>query len=84
MNQPTKGNVTERRLKIEAEGDAWKSAFKPKIRLIGRWLEKAGFKPDTHVNVRCLSPGIIELRSESTNSQQLSPKGPNQTPGVAT
>ena len=32
-----------RRLKIEEHGDAWNGLLKPKIRLIGRWLEKAGF-----------------------------------------
>ena len=50
-------------LKIEADGDAWKGAIKPKIRLMGRWLERAGFKPDTRVRVRCVAPGVIELRS---------------------
>jgi hypothetical protein len=50
-------------LKIEAGGDAWKGTIKPKIRLMGRWLERAGFRPDTRVTVRCLAPGIIELRS---------------------
>jgi hypothetical protein len=52
-----------RTLKIEADGDAWKGVIKPKIRLTGRWLERAGFKPDTHVRVQCLAPGVIELRS---------------------
>jgi hypothetical protein len=52
-----------RTLKIEASGDAWKRAIKPKIRLTGRWLERAGFKPDTHVHVRYVAPGVIELRS---------------------
>ena len=52
-----------RTLKIEAGGDVWKGTIKPKIRLMGRWLERAGFKPDTRVTVRCLAPGIIELRS---------------------
>jgi hypothetical protein len=32
-----------RSLKIEEEGDRWKAPVKPKIRLIGRWLERAGF-----------------------------------------
>jgi hypothetical protein len=50
-------------LKIEAGGDAWKGTIKPKIRLMGRWLERAGFKPDTRVHVRCVAPGVIELRA---------------------
>ncbi len=52
-----------RKLKIEAEGDFWKGLMKPKIRLMGRWLERAGFKPGNRVQVTCLAPGVIELRS---------------------
>jgi len=52
-----------RRLKIEEHGDAWKGLLKPKIRLMGRWLEKAGFKPGSHVHIVCVSPGILQLRS---------------------
>lgn len=52
-----------RRLKIEAEGDFWKGLTKPKIRLTGRWLEQAGFKPGQHVHVTCVATGVIELRS---------------------
>jgi hypothetical protein len=55
-----------RTLKIEAEGDAWKGVIKPKIRLIGCWLERAGFRPGTHVHVTCVAPGVIELRSPDT------------------
>jgi len=53
-----------RSLKIEAQqGDRWKAVVKPKIRLIGRWLERAGFKPGAQVQVTCIAPGLIELRS---------------------
>ena len=52
-----------RRLKIEEHGDNWKGLFKPKIRLIGRWLEQAGFKPGGQVQVICVAPGLLELRS---------------------
>jgi len=52
-----------RTLKIEADGDAWKGAIKPKIRLMGRWLEQAGFRPGNRVCVTCVAPGVIELRS---------------------
>ena len=51
-----------RSLKIETDGDPWKGGTRPKIRLMGRWLERAGFKPDTRVTVRCVAPGVIELR----------------------
>jgi hypothetical protein len=52
-----------RTLKIEADGDFWKGLLKPKIRLVGRWLERAGFKPGHRVHVTCVAPGVIELRS---------------------
>ena len=52
-----------RTLQIEAEGDPWKGLLKPKIRLMGRWLEQAGFTPGHRVQVTCVAPGVIELRS---------------------
>ena len=55
-----------RTLKIEADGDFWKGPRKPKIRLMGRWLERAGFTPGNRVNVTCVAPGVIELRSPDT------------------
>jgi hypothetical protein len=55
--------ATSRNLKIEADGDAWKRQVKPKIRLVGRWLEQAGFRPGDRVQVVCLASGVIELRS---------------------
>ena len=51
-----------RRLKIEATGDVW-TGLKPKIRMMGGWLERAGFRPGDHVQVNCLGPGVIELRA---------------------
>lgn len=56
-----------RTLKIEADGDCWKGLIKPKIRLMGRWLERAGFKPGQRVHVTCVAPGRIELRSADTS-----------------
>jgi hypothetical protein len=52
-----------RKLKVEAAGDFWKGLIKPKIRLMGRWLDRAGFRSGNHVYVRCVSPGVIEIRS---------------------
>jgi hypothetical protein len=52
-----------RTLKIEADGDPWKGAIRPKIRLSGQWLEQAGFRPGSRVQVLCINPGVIELRS---------------------
>jgi len=54
--------VSLRLLKIEEEGDFSENRVKPKIRLMGRWLEKAGFPPGGRVQVICRAPGIIELR----------------------
>jgi hypothetical protein len=58
-------NARTRSLKIEAEGDFWRKKVKPKIRLRGNWLERAGFKPGSHVSVNCVAEGVMELRSES-------------------
>ena len=52
-----------RTLQIEGEGDFWKGVIKPKIRLMGRWLEQAGFKAGHRVQVICVAPGVMELRS---------------------
>lgn len=48
---------TVRMLKIEADGDFWKGLIKPKIRLMGRWLERAGFRPGHCVHITCVAPG---------------------------
>jgi antirestriction protein ArdC len=53
-----------RSLKIEAHGDFAKGRIKPKIRLTGKWLERAGFSPGSRVQVTCAAPGIMELRSD--------------------
>ena len=52
-----------RKLKIEGDGDFWKGLMKPKIRLMGNWLARAGFLPGNRVHVTCVAPGVIELRS---------------------
>jgi hypothetical protein len=66
--------ASTRTLKIEEEGDFFGHRVKPKIRLIGRWLEKAGFPAGGRVQVVCRGPGILELRTfAALNSEQ--PKG---------
>ncbi len=62
---PAPGDPTlhVRMLKIEAHGDFWKGRLKPKIRLMGYWLERAGFKPGKQVHITCIAPGVLELRS---------------------
>jgi hypothetical protein len=64
----SKPDLPVRTLKIEADGDRWKG-IKPKIRLMGQWLERAGFKPGTRVSVRCLDSGVIELRSQTSKDE---------------
>jgi len=59
---PIEPRLRARMLKIEGDGDPWKGLIKPKIRLTGRWLERAGFKPGHRVYVTCVAPGVIELR----------------------
>ena len=68
-----------RKLKIEAEGDAWKGLIKPKIRLMGRWLERAGFRPGNHVHVTCVTPGMIELRSADALMEESNPASSDQS-----
>ena len=68
-----------RRLKIETEGDFWKGLTRPKIRLTGRWLERAGFRPGHHVHVACVAPGVIELRS-THNSPTSEATAPSSEP----
>ena len=57
---------TYRSLKIEADGDGWAGKIKPKIRLKGNWLERAGFRAGGRVKVTSVTVGVMELRSEGT------------------
>ena len=63
VTEPTAPKPPIRTLKIEADGDFWKGLIKPKIRIKGHWLERAGFTPGNRVQVACVAPGVIELRS---------------------
>ena len=66
--QRTDPHPPVRTLAIEAHGDFWKGLVKPKIRLMGRWLERAGFRPGTRVQVTSVAPGVIELRSPDAST----------------
>lgn len=48
-------------LKIEAVGDFARRKVKPRIRLSGYWLERAGFKPGHRVAILSLKPGELTL-----------------------
>ena len=54
--------MNPRNLKIEAAGDFALGKIQPKIRLTGRWLERAGFKPGHRVEVRLVEPGTLALQ----------------------
>jgi hypothetical protein len=54
--------MNTRILKIEAAGDFWRNKVSPKIRLSGRWLERAGFKPGHRVEIQISQPGTLMLR----------------------
>ena len=66
--RPNKADPFFRRLKIEADGDPWKGLTIPKIRLMGRWLERAGFSLGSHLQVTCVAPGVIELRAPDAST----------------
>jgi hypothetical protein len=51
-----------RTLKIESAGDYWRGQVSPKIRLAGQWLERAGFKPGSRVEIIISEPGTLTLR----------------------
>lgn len=47
---------------IERTGDFFLRKVRPRIRLSGRWLERAGFKPGHRVQVDWVEDGVISLR----------------------
>ena len=52
----------KRTLKIEAVGDFAAGKIKPKIRLKGYWLERAGFKPGNRVEIQFPKTGELRIR----------------------
>ena len=64
-------NEQTRTLKIEAIGDFAYRRIKPRIRLSGQWLEKAGFRPGYRVEISSSKPGELSL--------QLRRNAPSQT-----
>jgi hypothetical protein len=54
--------MNTRTLKIESVGDFFYGRVSPKIRISGRWLERAGFKPGHRVEVQVSQPGTLTLR----------------------
>lgn len=60
-NTPSAGRG-DRILKIEADGDFWFRGLKPKIRLCGKWLDRAGFKSGHRVRVTSQKLGELTLQ----------------------
>ncbi len=54
--------MNTRILAIEATGDFWQGKIKPKIRLTGDWLARAGFRPGHRVEVTLEQTGELRLR----------------------
>ena len=54
----------KRTLKIEAVGDFAYRKIKPRIRLSGHWLERAGFKPGHRAVIHIPRLGELTLQFE--------------------
>ena len=51
----------------------WRGHVTPKIRLAGQWLERAGFKPGSRVEIQASQPGTLTLKflpENDNNSHQ--------------
>jgi hypothetical protein len=59
-----------RTLKIEAAGDFWRGRVVPKIRLTGKWLERAGFKPGCRVAIEMSGQGMMTLRFQPADNNR--------------
>ena len=57
-----------RNLKIEAIGDFAYRKIKPRIRLSGHWLERAGFKPGHRVEINSAKTGELTLQFRESES----------------
>ena len=75
--------MNARRLKVEAEGDPWEKNIRPKIRLVGKWLEKMGFPPERHVEVSPVEPGVLQIRLAPECLQESIPPGLHATKHTA-
>jgi len=68
--------VSRRTLKIEAIGDFAYNKIKPRIRLSGHWLERAGFKPGHRAVIHMPRPGelMLQFKEQAPGSLALSQK----------
>jgi hypothetical protein len=57
--------AVERQKEVRSDrAKAWEGS---RIRLKGRWLEAAGFKPGMRVKVNVLAPGLVQLQTEGVS-----------------
>ena len=61
-------SAKKRSLKIEVVGDFVYRKIKPRIRLSGQWLEKAGFKPGHRVEIHLLKTGELTLQFKESEA----------------
>jgi hypothetical protein len=68
-------SLKQRTLKIEAIGDYARGKIKPRIRLTGCWLDRAGFKPGQRVEVHVHKPGemTLQLKEEAPVAESNEP-----------
>lgn len=68
-----------KRLKITEHGTSYNAASRvPMIRTRGHWLRKAGFVPNSYIQLTILGPGVIELRSVYASNEPTS--APKESP----
>ena len=67
--------MNSRTLKIEAVGDFAACKVKPRIRICGDWLDRAGFKPGHRVIIHQLNSGELTLRFQATDETQIRKAG---------
>jgi hypothetical protein len=61
--------IKPRSLQIEATGDFWRGNVKPRIRLCGQWLKRAGFDAGCRVEIQLDEPGKLTLQLVRTESE---------------
>ena len=55
--------MNARTIKVEKTGDYFYAKVKPAIRLKGRWLEQAGFSPNSHARITVLADGVLQIQA---------------------
>lgn len=72
----------KRKLKVEGFGEPEapygepSRARKVQVRLKGKWLQAAGFPAGRYIDLRVISPGVIEIRLCGTETSPAWPGNP--------